>query len=881
MPSVLFLPLDVLLQRFIPKKDLHDYAEILIAGENVDLPVLIEKLVSGGYSRSAIVEEPGDFCLRGGILDIFSPLYKDPIRLELFGETVDSISFFSPVSQRRYGHAEEVILLPAREAVLNKGYTGRFIAAVKKRAAELDLPLSVSREIIDRVATDGTYEGIEGLIPLLYDRLSTIFDYLPSSVSLVVTEPEALENAATSHRQQIEENYTSSKGEKRMCVPPEALFLDWEETKEKICQNRTVVLRLLPTQESSLACRDDRPARIHFDIKTMTSLPLTLRYNPDADKPLAPLAEWIAANRQEGQTTVIVCGSGSRADRIQSLLAPYGIKTLQIEGFPDDLPAYSGSTLLIAGQVSNGFIFPDCGLSLACESEIFGSSRRRGNLRNRSTRSEILELEELKKGDFVVHVDHGIGRYEGIHKIKVDKIYGDFLLVRYKDDDRLYLSVDRMDMIKKYIGVDDTVPELDKMGGKSWQRVKAKARKEAEKIARELLTLYARRHVTKGFAFSSADVYFDDFEARFPYEETDDQLKVIEEVLSDMELSKPMDRLVCGDVGFGKTEIAMRASFKAVCDGKQVAVLVPTTVLSEQHRTTFLNRFSGYPVQIACLNRFRSAAEQKQIVRGISEGKIDIVIGTHRLLSDDVVFKDIGLVILDEEQRFGVKHKEKLKTMRNTVDVLSLTATPIPRTLHMSLIGIRDISIINTPPEDRMAVKTYVSEFDDGIIKAAIKRELKRGGQIYFVHNNINKIWHIANHLQMLVPEARIGVAHGRLGSDALEREMMKFVNKEIDMLVCTRIIESGLDIPSANTIFVNRADKFGLAQIYQLRGRVGRSDEQAYAYLFIPKDSSLTRDAQKRLKVLMDFKYAAAGRYWASPSPGISRLSAMICFCS
>ncbi|MEW6078919.1 MAG: transcription-repair coupling factor [Thermodesulfobacteriota bacterium] len=859
MPAVMVLSLEGLLQRLIPKTVLCDFAEIIMAGEAIDLPALTEKLIAGGYARSAIVEEPGDFCLRGGILDVFSPMYPEPVRLELFGDMIDTMWFFSPVSQRRTTPVDEAILLPAREAILPRGNTGRFIAAVQKQAAELDLPVSVSRDLIDRVTEGINCEGMEGLMPLLYEQLSSFFDYLPANACFVMAAPDIIAEAAVDHRRMISDNYLSSRDEKKMCVPPETSFLDWEEARRIMYGYRLVIFRMLPGQEDSIC--SDRPAdHLRLDIRTVTGLPVSLKYNPDRDRPLKPLAEWIAGNRAEGQTTVIVCGSRSRADRLQEMLFSYDIQPVLAGTFSDMLTADPGSIGLVTGQVSSGFISPDCGLSLICESDVFAGGRRRRSVRHPDVRSEILELEELKEGDLVVHADHGIGRYEGIRKIRVEKVEGDFLLIRYRDEDCLYLSVDRMDMARKYIGVDDAVPELDKMGGKSWQKAKAKARKEAEKIARELLELYARRKVNPGFSFSAADTYFEDFESRFPYEETEDQLKVIEEVLTDMESGKPMDRLVCGDVGFGKTEIAMRAAFKAVCDGKQVAVLVPTTVLAEQHRETFSTRFTDYPVRIACLNRFRSAAEQKQIVREISEGKIDIVIGTHRLLSNDVVFRDIGLVVLDEEQRFGVKHKEKLKTMRNTVDVLSLTATPIPRTLHMSLIGVRDISVIKTPPEDRLAVKTYVSEFDDGIIKAAVRRELKRGGQIYFVHNNINKLVYIADHLQKLVPEVRIGVAHGRMASDKLEKEMLRFVNREIDMLVCTRIIESGLDIPAANTIFVNRADRFGLAQIYQLRGRVGRSDEQAYAYLFIPRDSALSRDARKRLKVLMEHSDLGSG---------------------
>ncbi|MBU0987898.1 MAG: transcription-repair coupling factor, partial [Proteobacteria bacterium] len=427
-------------------------------------------------------------------------------------------------------------------------------------------------------------------------------------------------------------------------------------------------------------------------------------------------------------------------------------------------------------------------------------------------------------------------------------------------DDKLYLPVDRMSMIQKYMGVDGIEPSLDKMGGKSWDRVKKRVKRTAEKIAGELLKLYAERKIKKGFAFETVGREAHDFEAGFPYEETDDQLRAIEEVLENMHRPTPMDRLVCGDVGYGKTEVALRASFTAVYNGKQVAVLVPTTILAEQHIATFTERFKRYPVNIACLSRFRSSKEQREILNGLETGRIDIVIGTHRLLQKDVLFKNLGLFVIDEEQRFGVKHKEKLKKLRSTVDVLALTATPIPRTLHLSLMGIRDISIISTPPEHRKSIITYISKFDETIVAEAIRKELGRNGQIFFVLNNIHNIWSVAKYLQKLVPEVRLDVAHGRLDEDALEQVMLRFLNREIDLLVSTTIIESGLDISTANTILINRADRFGLAQIYQLRGRVGRMDEQAYAYLFIPSESTLTKDAQKRLKVLMEYSDLGSG---------------------
>jgi len=571
------------------------------------------------------------------------------------------------------------------------------------------------------------------------------------------------------------------------------------------------------------------------------------------------LIDWFTDKRQSGFTTLVVCQTRTRAERLSALLGSYGSQTRMVEGFPADTrkrePLY-----VCVGRVSGGFVWPAELLAVVNEDEIFGVRRHRPKDTAAGARPPLLDLQELKIDDLIVHNDHGIGQYGGLTKLRVEGITNDFLVIVYKHGDKLYLPVDRMSVVQKYMGVDGITPVLDTLGGKSWERVKARVKKSAERIAGELLKLYARRKVEKGHAFAPADSYFKDFEAGFPYEETADQLKAIEDVLDDMERWTPMDRLVCGDVGYGKTEVALRASFLAVNDGKQVAVLVPTTILAEQHYATFRSRFEHYPVNIACLSRFRPRSDQRGIVNDLKTGKIDIVIGTHRLLQKDIAFKDLGLLVLDEEQRFGVKHKEKLKRFRSTVDVLALTATPIPRTLHLSLVGVRDISIISTPPEYRKSIITFISEFDDAVITDAIRKELNRRGQVFFVHNNIDSIDKMAAKLQRLVPEARLAVAHGRMDEDALEQAMLLFLSREIDMLVCTTIIESGLDIASANTIIVNRADRFGLAQMYQLRGRVGRADEQAYAYLLIPHESLLGKDAQKRLKVLMEHSDLGSG---------------------
>ena len=512
------------------------------------------------------------------------------------------------------------------------------------------------------------------------------------------------------------------------------------------------------------------------------------------------------------------------------------------------------------GRVSAGFVWPTESVALITEAEIFGlKSHRNKSSRNRRP-AELLGLQDLKKDDLVVHVEHGIGRYAGLVKLQIDGVADDFLELVYKDGDKLYLPVDRMNMVQQYMGVEGVEPVIDKMGGQSWKRIKARVKRSAEKIAGELLKLYATRKLEKGHAFKAIDDYFRDYEAGFEYEETADQVNAINTVLEDMYRTTPMDRLICGDVGYGKTEVALRASFIATHNGKQVAILVPTTILAEQHYATFCKRFERQAINIACLSRFRPRREQKQILDDLKTGKMDIVIGTHRLLQKDIVFKDLGLLVLDEEQRFGVRHKEKLKSLKQNVDVLALTATPIPRTLHMSLMGIRDISIISTPPEFRQSIITTVSEFDDELVAVAIRKELQRNGQIFFVHNNIQSIDRMARKLQQLVPEVRLDTAHGRLGENELEQVMYRFFNKEFDMLVCTTIIESGLDVSSANTIIVNRADRFGLAQIYQLRGRVGRSDEQAFAYLIIPPESIITSDARKRLKVLMEHSDLGSG---------------------
>jgi transcription-repair coupling factor (superfamily II helicase) len=857
-PFIVITPVDALLQKIIPRQEIGNYAELIMTGEECERDHLTEKLLAGGYTRTAIVEEPGDFCVRGGIVDIFSPLYPDPVRIEFFGDTVDAIRLFSAASQRKITNISEAVILPAKEAIINKHELVDVISRVRRQAAYLEIQVRQVRQLIDRIKNEGVFPGVESLTPLIYPRLDTIFDYTADKTLFIQLDSEALEKAAADVQARIQGNYNQARQEGRLCVEPERVYLDWKQARQIIKDAKPLRLRMFSVLKHGQT-QGESLRQFGFSLQDNTGIRSALKRARPQDNLFSPLVEWINDRKRSGCTIYIVCRSKIRAQRVQSMLVPYGIQ-LRMMARMSRAETNPGDVMVVIGRASEGFVWPDQALAVITDEEIFGARYRRQLKPKPAAPAELIAVEDLKGGDFVVHVEHGIGRYEGLVKLQLNGTTNDFLLIVYRDDDKLYLPVDRMNMVQKYMGVDGVAPVTDKMGGKSWSRIKARVKKSAEKIAGELLKLYAARRLNKGFAFDHLDEELDEFEAGFAYEETADQKKAIDDVLQDMARPTPMDRLVCGDVGYGKTEVALRASFVAVYNGKQVAVLVPTTVLAEQHFATFSERFKRFPLRIACLSRFRLQREQRSIVRELKEGKIDIVIGTHRLLSKDVAFKDLGLLVLDEEQRFGVKHKEKLKALRKAVDVLTLTATPIPRTLHMSLMGIRDISVISTPPEYRQSIITYISEFDDAVVAEAIRKERMRDGQVFFIHNNIESIEKTARHLKQLTPEVRLDIAHGRLEEDQLEQVMLRFLNKETDMLVCTTIVESGLDIPSANTILVNRADKFGLAQMYQLRGRVGRSEEQAYAYLFIPHESFLGRDAQKRLKVLMEHSDLGSG---------------------
>jgi len=838
---------EALSQYIIPKNTLAAYAELIIQGEDIHREDLINRLVAGGYSHELIVEEPGDFCVRGGILDVFSTLYDHPIRVEWFGETIDSLRFFSHKSQRTIRTITEATIVPARESIVYPEKETILLHKIRQHAARMGVSPSKIRSWVDQIKEEKNFSVLDGLISFVYDEMNLLFDYIDLNTLFILNSPSSLEREATDAFYHAEQNFISATDEKRLCVAPDKIFQSWSDIVENITSRHFLMVNEIQSEPQI-----ENTNHIPFTIADNLDLKSQMKEQRDKDHLLQPLVEWIGEQQANHCMTLLLCRSKNQGKRLEALLKPYGVHFFLTEVIPD-INRSHGNVYICLGQISSGFVWDEARLAIASEDEIFGPKKRRRKTTQSKVQTELISFQDLNKDDLVVHIEHGIGQYQGLIKLGHNGIENDFILLTYQDGDRLYLPVDRLDMIQKYMGVEGVAPRLDKMGGKSWEKVKQKVKKSAEKMAKELLDLYAARKVNKGFAFSPDDMMYQDFEAKFEYEETPDQLKAIDQVLKDMEQDTPMDRLICGDVGYGKTEVALRASFKAVNDGKQVAMLVPTTILCEQHLATFQHRFEHYPVRVEGLSRFKTTKQQRLIVQDIAEGRVDIVIGTHRILQKDIQFKDIGLLIIDEEQRFGVRHKEKIKRFRKTMDVLALTATPIPRTLHLSLMGIRDISIISTPPEARQPITTYVTQYDGIVIAQAIRKEMARQGQIFFVHNNINTIFSIASHLQSLVPEVRLAVAHGRMNKSELEPVMVDFIKNKIDMIVCTTIIESGIDIPAANTIFINHADRFGLSQIYQLRGRVGRSGEEAFAFLFVPPESQLKNVAMKRMKVLLE----------------------------
>jgi transcription-repair coupling factor (superfamily II helicase) len=840
-----------LMQRVIPRRVLGGLCERLLCEEEYPRPPLLERLLTLGYQAVPLVEDRGTFSVRGDILDIYPPTRALPVRIEFFGDWIERMRPFDPSSQRSLDEElAELAVLPAREMILAGEHLETFSRRLKERSDALEIPRTVREAVMDEVRDGLLAPGRAFLLPLNYEGMDTLFDYAPRARRIVIDPPQMLQEADLFHEEVLAgERRAASRGEPFAAAAD--LYLDPTEI-ERLLNGR---MRIDFSSLEVFHLEEEHP-RFRFEVQGNEDVRSALRREEGG---MSTFAERLRQWQSEGWRTLLVCHQRGQAERLLDLLEPHRFApAFRPEGGGVGIKA--GEVRLVLGDLASGFRLPEEKIAVVAEEEIFGRRvRRRGDSKARA-KAILSSLAALKEGDYVVHADYGIARYRGLFHLKAGSSEGDFLHLEYAGEDKLYLPVERIEKIQKYVGGEGHAPRLDKMGSGAWEKAKVRARAAVEDLARDLLKIYAQREMAQGFSYSPPDRMFKQFEASFPWEETPDQLSAITDVLDDMQSERPMDRLICGDVGYGKTEVAIRAAFKAALDSRQVAVLVPTTVLARQHWETFRARFEGYPVEVEMVSRFRTAAEQKQILERAAAGKVDILIGTHRLLQRDVRFKNLGLVIVDEEQRFGVAHKEKLKKLRAEVDMLTLTATPIPRTLHMSMTGLRSLSVIDTPPVDRMAIRTYVTRFDDDLIREAILRELRRGGQVFFVHNRVQNIGAMAEFLQTLVPEAKIAVGHGQMGEKELEKVMIAFIEGKTNVFVCSTIIENGLDIPRANTIIINRADCFGLSQLYQLRGRVGRSDRRAYAYLLIPGEGTLTREARERLRVLQELTELGAG---------------------
>jgi len=854
-PCTVVVPITALMQKIIPRILLAGTSCCIKPGDEPDRDALLESLVRMGYSNCPLVEERGSFAVRGGILDIYPPSLPRPVRIEFFGDTVETMRSFDPLTQRSLEPLSDLTLLPSRELVLSPETVQEFVPRLKKRADQLDISADRRRQLVTALQGSGYPAGIEFLQPLFHPALELLTDHLKDPL-LVLLEPSQLQQAAQALQTDIRNGVSKALDEQRLHPDVADLYLTPEELHNRLAVHQKISLQ-------SLAMADADDTRPHLATICESNADLRITMGRDQHQALLPLADKLRHLTELNWQIIIVCHQPSQADRLQQLLEPYKIRcsVSETELFTPGAGHDDENVQLIIGELSRGFRLPETRLAVIAEEELFGKRvRRKSGVTALRTKQILASLAELKPGDAMVHLDHGIGIYRGLQHLKTGAVEGDFLLLEYAGSDKLYLPIDRLGLVQRYVGGEGAAPAPAKLGGPGWEKTRSKARKNIEELAAELLEVYAKRQASQGYSFSPPDEMFREFEATFPWEETPDQLCAIQDVLGDMQHSRPMDRLVCGDVGYGKTEVALRAAFKAVLDGKQVALLVPTTILAQQHLETFTNRLAEYPVSIEMLSRFRTAKEQKLSLERLKAGKLDIIIGTHRLLQKDVAFKDLGLLIVDEEQRFGVKDKDRLKSYRASVDIMTLTATPIPRTLHLSMLGIRDLSIIDTPPVDRQAIKTVVARDTDDLIRDAILHELERNGQIFYVHNRVQSIGIVADRLRKLVPQARIAVAHGQMEEKELEKVMLGFMHGQTDLLLTTTIIESGLDIPRANTMLVDRADTFGLSQLYQLRGRIGRSTVKSFAYLLIPDQGSITQDARERLKIIQDISELGAG---------------------
>lgn len=857
--KIIISSVESLISAMMPLDYFQRYTFNVRTGDSLDLDTLARRLVESGYERADLTEARGQFSQRGGIIDIFSPVESFPVRIELFGDEVETIRTFNPETQRSMESITETEVFPSKEIIIDKAslIAGRdmirqeFDDVTKDKAMRKTLGQegfeklkAIVHKNLEALEETWSFETIDSYLPYFFEKPQSLFDYIGDNYIFLddtVRTMGKLQSAELEFREQYETFL--GRGE---ILPRQSQIMNSQESIEKrLHEGRVISMNDMVKTERTLAPRH----LVNFQANTVYQF----------HGQLEMLIEDIRHRKENNWTTLILSGTRPRGERLEETLRDRGIESV----YRDDvghLPP--GGVVITFGNQKKGFEFRDIRLAVISDSEVFGEAgqkKRRRAVKGKGI-EKIHSYDDLKKGEYVVHVNHGIGVYQGMKQMESQGAVKDYLEITYDKNDRLFIPVDQLDLIQKYIGSESAPPKVSRLGGQDWAKAKAKVKQNVDKIAEEIVQLYAQRSQIKGYEFSKDTPWQAEFEEEFEYEETPDQLTSIEEIKRDMESPRVMDRLLCGDVGYGKTEVAMRAAFKAVMDGKQVAILVPTTILAEQHYKNFIRRFEGFAVNIQMVSRFRNARQVKETLAGVREGNVDILVGTHKILGKDVVFKDLGLLIIDEEQRFGVTHKEKLKDLKKAVDVLTLSATPIPRTLNMSMTGIRDISLIETPPDDRYPIQTYVVENNEQLIRDAILREKSRNGQCYFVYNRVEEIERMANYLKKLVPEVEFGIAHGQLSERELEDVMVDFMDGTFDVLVCSTIIETGLDIQNVNTIIIYDSDKLGLSQLYQLRGRVGRTNRIAYAYLTYRRDKVLTEVAEKRLKALKDFTELGSG---------------------
>jgi len=826
-------------------------------GQIVDRDALVATLVAAGYQRVPLVEERGELAVRGGILDLFPPHLGHPVRVELLGDEVESIREFDAASQRSQTRLGRVVAPPPRDLLPDRAFVIERSEALRALGREQGVPSRAVDELVDSLLRGHVPPGAEALAPLLLPGTETVFDFLPADAIVVVDDPEAGRQRMLRYAEESLENYTLARGSGRLVCEPDAVALGADALEARVLARHPILLEPLDLGDPA-----DGAERVTLATRTHAPLRQALSQARTSERALAPLAARIARWRAARYRVVLSTSQLSHAERLAGLLADYQLEaSVETEPLPCWRWSAPGRVEVRTAALSEGFALPLERLAVVTEEEIFGPRAKRRAANPAWPGSAALEsLAQLAPGDYLVHAEHGIGIYRGLVELEMRGVTGEFLRIEYAEAARLFVPVHRMSQVQRYAGSDGHAPRIDKLGGATWVKAKKSVKKGLLDLARELVSVHAARELSQGFAFSPRDHLFEEFEATFPYDETPDQLAAIEEALADMQRDRPMDRIVCGDVGYGKTEVAVRAAFRAALDGKQVAVLVPTTILCQQHEETFRARFDGYPIRVASLSRFQTGAGAKRVLEGLADGSVDVVIGTHRLLQKSVSFRDLGLLVVDEEHRFGVAHKERIKQLKKTVDVLTLTATPIPRTLQLAFAGLRDLSVIDTPPADRLAIRTQVGRYSEEVIREAILREMRRGGQVYLVHNRVQTIDAMAKMLARVVPEAAVIVAHGQLPERELEKRTLAFMHGQSDVLLCTTIIESGLDNPRANTIIVDSADTLGLAQLYQLRGRVGRSAQRAYAYLMVYAPAGLAPDARKRLEAIQDLSELGGG---------------------